>query len=71
MSIDTVTLDAGATMGPHGVILPAASIGTGATVGPASLVMRGETVPAGSYSIGNPVSPWGNPPETSREPSRF
>ncbi|HET8879654.1 MAG TPA: hypothetical protein VFN00_09395, partial [Arthrobacter sp.] len=68
MSIDTVTLDAGATMGPHGVILPAASIGTGATVGPASLVMRGETVPAGSYWIGNPVSPWGNPPETSGEP---
>lgn len=58
MSIDTVTLEAGATMGPHGVILPAARIGAGATVGPASLVMRGETVPAGTYWIGNPVSPW-------------
>lgn len=63
MSIDTVTLDAGATMGPHGVVLPAATIGAGATVGPASLVMRGETVPAGTYWIGNPVSPWGNPPD--------
>ncbi|MFJ5961893.1 Pls/PosA family non-ribosomal peptide synthetase [Pseudarthrobacter oxydans] len=61
MSIDTVTLEAGATMGPHGVILPAARIGAGGTVGPASLVMRGETVPAASYWIGNPVSPWTSP----------
>lgn len=61
MSIDTVTLEAGATMGPHGVILPAARIGAGGTVGPASLVMRGESVPAGSHWIGNPVSPWTAP----------
>ncbi len=64
MSIDTVTLEAGATMGPHGVILPAARIGAGGTVGPASLVMRGETVPAASYWIGNPVSPWTSPATT-------
>jgi non-ribosomal peptide synthetase-like protein len=61
MSIDTVTLDDGATMGPHGVILPQARIGIGGTVGPASLVMRGETVPAGTYWMGNPVSPWRGP----------
>jgi non-ribosomal peptide synthetase-like protein len=61
MSIDTVTLGDGATMGPHGVILPRAGIGNGGTVGPASLVMRGETVPAGTYWIGNPVSPWEGP----------
>jgi non-ribosomal peptide synthetase-like protein len=61
MSIDSVTLGNGATMGPHGVILPAASIGDGGTVGPASLVMRGETVPAGTYWMGNPVSPWEGP----------
>jgi non-ribosomal peptide synthetase-like protein len=66
MSIDTVVLEAGSTMGPHGVILPAARIGAGGTVGPASLVMRGETVPAGSYWIGNPVSPWTDP---SRAPA--
>ncbi|WP_026553063.1 Pls/PosA family non-ribosomal peptide synthetase, partial [Arthrobacter sp. H20] len=47
MSMDTVTLEDGATMGPHGVILPAARLDRGSTVGPASLVMRGETVPAG------------------------
>lgn len=58
MSMAAVTLEDGATIGPHGVILPAARIGAGGTVGPASLVMRGETVPAGSYWIGNPVSPW-------------
>ncbi|WP_284976640.1 Pls/PosA family non-ribosomal peptide synthetase [Arthrobacter sp. efr-133-TYG-104] len=61
MSLDSVTLGKGATMGPHGVILPAASIGDGGTVGPASLVMRGETVPAGTYWMGNPVSPWVGP----------
>ncbi|TKV29434.1 amino acid adenylation domain-containing protein [Arthrobacter sp. NamB2] len=61
MSMDTVELAAGATLGPHSVILPAADIATGATVGPASLVMRGETVPAGSYWMGNPVSSWSGP----------
>ncbi|SDG69565.1 Pls/PosA family non-ribosomal peptide synthetase [Microbacterium pygmaeum] len=58
MSIDTVTLEAGATLGPHSVILPAATIGADATVGPASLVMRGETVPVGSRWSGNPIGPW-------------
>ncbi|ALE05383.1 amino acid adenylation protein [Arthrobacter sp. ERGS1:01] len=66
MSIDTVTLEAGATMGPHGVILPAARIGRSGTVGPASLVMRGETVPASSYWMGNPVSPWKGPEFSDR-----
>jgi non-ribosomal peptide synthetase-like protein len=61
MRMDGVELADGATIGPHGVILPAASIGAGATVGPASLVMRGEAVPAGSRWIGNPISPWPEP----------
>jgi non-ribosomal peptide synthetase-like protein len=58
MSMDTVTLDAGATLGPHSVILPAARIGAHGTVGPASLVMRGELVPVGSRWSGNPIGPW-------------
>ncbi|WP_405372415.1 MULTISPECIES: Pls/PosA family non-ribosomal peptide synthetase [unclassified Microbacterium] len=58
MSIDTVTLESGATLGPHSVVLPAATIAADATVGPASLVMRGETVPAGSRWSGNPIGPW-------------
>jgi non-ribosomal peptide synthetase-like protein len=58
MSMDTVTLGAGATLGPHCVILPAASIGDAATVGPSSLVLRGESVPAGSRWTGNPIAPW-------------
>lgn len=58
MSMDTVELEAGATLGPHSVILPAASIGAHATVGPASLVMRGERVPVGSRWSGNPIGPW-------------
>jgi non-ribosomal peptide synthetase-like protein len=58
MSMDTVTLDSGATLGPHSVILPAARIGEHGTVGPASLVMRGELVPVGSRWSGNPIGPW-------------
>jgi non-ribosomal peptide synthetase-like protein len=58
MSMDAVTLGDGATLGPNGVILPAASIQDGATVGPGSLVLRGETVPAGSRWTGNPIAPW-------------
>lgn len=58
MSMDRVELEDGATLGPHSVILPAASIGAHATVGPASLVMRGESVPVGSRWSGNPIGPW-------------
>ncbi|WP_149204449.1 Pls/PosA family non-ribosomal peptide synthetase [Actinotalea subterranea] len=58
MSLDTVVMDAGATLGPHGVILPAARLGAGTSVGPASLVLRGEHVPAGTRWVGNPIAPW-------------
>jgi non-ribosomal peptide synthetase-like protein len=58
LRMDTVTFGAGATLGPHGVVLPASMIGAGATIGPASLVMRGESVPAGSRWIGNPIASW-------------
>ena len=58
MSMDTVELETGATLGPHSVILPGAAIGAHATVGPASLVMRGESVPVGSRWSGNPIGPW-------------
>jgi non-ribosomal peptide synthetase-like protein len=58
MRMDGVELADGATLGPHCVILPAASLGAGAVIGPASLVMRGEAVPAGTRWIGNPIGPW-------------
>ncbi|WP_427385091.1 Pls/PosA family non-ribosomal peptide synthetase [Janibacter sp. G56] len=58
MSMDTVTLDHGATLGPHSVILPAAGLGTAATIGPGSLVLRGEVVPAHTRWTGNPIAPW-------------
>jgi non-ribosomal peptide synthetase-like protein len=57
MAMDTVTLCAGATLGPHCVALPAASLGPSATVGPASLVMRGDSVPAHTRWQGNPIAP--------------
>ncbi|WP_407319088.1 Pls/PosA family non-ribosomal peptide synthetase [Isoptericola halotolerans] len=58
MSLGTVELRPGATVGPHSVVLPATRLERTAVAGPASLVMRGEVLPAGSRWHGNPVSPW-------------
>ncbi|HVV18406.1 MAG TPA: Pls/PosA family non-ribosomal peptide synthetase, partial [Pseudonocardiaceae bacterium] len=58
MSMDEVRLDAGATLGPHGIVLPGASIGVSTTVGPGSLVTRGDAVPAHSRWLGNPILDW-------------
>ncbi|SDS51804.1 Pls/PosA family non-ribosomal peptide synthetase [Actinoplanes derwentensis] len=58
MSMDEVTLAAGATLGPHGIVLPGASIGARTTVGPGSLVTRGDAVPDDSRWLGNPVATW-------------
>ncbi|MCX4818598.1 amino acid adenylation domain-containing protein [Streptomyces sp. NBC_01142] len=58
MRMDNVVLGAGATLGPHGIALPGAVIGDRAAVGPASLVMRGESVPAGTRWLGNPIEAW-------------
>ncbi|OFT29999.1 amino acid adenylation protein [Corynebacterium sp. HMSC08F01] len=57
MSLDTVTIEASATLGAHSVSLPGSVIGAGATVGPGSLVMRGDEVPANTVWQGNPVEP--------------
>ncbi|MHA0289378.1 Pls/PosA family non-ribosomal peptide synthetase [Mycobacterium sp. C3-094] len=65
MRMDTVVLDAGATLGPHCVALPAARLGAGATVGPASLVVRGDEVPPSTRWQGNPIAPW-LPPRKKR-----
>jgi non-ribosomal peptide synthetase-like protein len=58
LATDRVRIRRGGTLGPHSVVLPAASIGRHATVGPVSLVMRGESVPDKTVWIGNPIGPW-------------
>ena len=58
LRMDHVELAAGATLGPHGIVLPGATVGAHAAVGPASLVMRGEHVPDGTRWLGNPISAW-------------
>jgi len=58
MRMDAVTVAAGATLGPHGIVLPGATIGERTTVGPGSLVTRGDAVPADSRWLGNPISAW-------------
>ncbi|MEZ2122727.1 Pls/PosA family non-ribosomal peptide synthetase [Corynebacterium sp. CCM 9203] len=57
MSLDTVRIGAGAVLGPHSVVLPAATLGEGTTIGPASLVLRGDRVPRHTRWQGNPVEP--------------
>jgi non-ribosomal peptide synthetase-like protein len=61
MSMDQVTLGAGAALGPHGIVLPGASIGARTTVGPGSLVTRGDAVPEDSRWLGNPIATWPSP----------
>ncbi|MEV7987452.1 Pls/PosA family non-ribosomal peptide synthetase [Micromonospora sp. NPDC085948] len=61
MSMDEVTLGAGAALGPHGIVLPGASIGARTTVGPGSLVTRGDAVPSDSRWLGNPITTWPAP----------
>jgi non-ribosomal peptide synthetase-like protein len=58
MRMDTVTLAAGATLGPHSIVLPGATLGENTTVGPRSLIMRGERVPSGGRWLGNPIAAW-------------
>ncbi|MEY9844053.1 non-ribosomal peptide synthetase-like protein [Streptacidiphilus sp. BW17] len=58
MRMDLIDVEAGATVGPHSIVLLGATLGEGAVVGPSSLVMRGESVPAGTRWLGNPVRRW-------------
>jgi non-ribosomal peptide synthetase-like protein len=54
LRLDTVVLEAGASLGPHAITLPGTTIGAHAGIGPASLVMRGERVPPGTRWLGKP-----------------
>ncbi|MDT5170234.1 MAG: hypothetical protein QOD02_3565, partial [Mycobacterium sp.] len=71
LRMDAVVLEPGATLGPHGVALPAARLGAGVTVGPASLVVRGDEVPRSTRWQGNPIRPWNVVREkTGKKPGR-
>ncbi|MER5733608.1 Pls/PosA family non-ribosomal peptide synthetase [Streptomyces sp. NPDC002138] len=56
MRMDTVELAAGASLGPHSIVLPGSAVGAHASVGASSLVMRGETVPPATHWVGNPIA---------------
>ncbi|MDR3034122.1 MAG: hypothetical protein LBV78_13595, partial [Kitasatospora sp.] len=62
MRLAPVELAQGATLGPNSIVLPGATIGTAASVGAASLTMHGESIPAHTRGIGNPVAAWPTPP---------
>jgi non-ribosomal peptide synthetase-like protein len=71
LRMDAVVLEPGATLGPHGVALPASRLGAGVTVGPASLVVRGDEVPRSTRWQGNPIRPWNVVREkTGKKPGR-
>lgn len=55
MSMEPVTLEDSATLGPNSFTLPGSSIGQRATIGPGSLVQRHEIVPADTCWQGNPA----------------
>ncbi|MER5204079.1 Pls/PosA family non-ribosomal peptide synthetase [Streptomyces sp. NPDC002825] len=55
---DTVVLREGAALGPNGIVLPGSTVGARSTLGPASLVMAGESVPADTRWLGNPIEAW-------------
>ncbi|MFC1429743.1 Pls/PosA family non-ribosomal peptide synthetase [Streptacidiphilus sp. N1-3] len=58
MRMDGIRIGAGATVGPHSIVLLGAVVGEAAVVGPSSLVMRGEAIPARTRWLGNPVADW-------------
>ncbi|WP_372509535.1 Pls/PosA family non-ribosomal peptide synthetase [Streptomyces humicola] len=58
MRMDAIDVAAGATLGPHSIVLLGSTLGEGSVIGPSSLVMRGESVPAGTRWVGNPVARW-------------
>jgi hypothetical protein len=57
MRLGPVRLGAGATLGPHGIVLPDTTVEPGATIGPLSLAMRGETIPAAFAGWAIPSAP--------------
>ncbi|MGF1427927.1 Pls/PosA family non-ribosomal peptide synthetase [Kitasatospora sp. LaBMicrA B282] len=70
MRLDQVRLGAGATLGPHSIVLPGSAVGDGAAVGASSLVMRGEEMPDGTRWAGNPVAAWPTGHRTTTRPAR-
>jgi len=58
LRMDRITVGAGATVGPHSIVLLGSDLGAGVVVGPCSLVMRGESLPADGRWLGNPVADW-------------
>lgn len=56
MSLETVEIGAGSTLGPNSFMLPGSSLGRRATVTSGSLVLRKDAIPKDSVWSGNPVS---------------
>ncbi|MCF3172297.1 amino acid adenylation domain-containing protein [Streptomyces sioyaensis] len=56
--MNRVMLREGATLGPHGIVLPGSTLGAHSTLGPGSLAMGAETVPDGTRWLGNPIGAW-------------
>ncbi|MCK7621691.1 amino acid adenylation domain-containing protein [Streptomyces sp. RS10V-4] len=69
MRLDAVRMAEGASLGPHGIVLPGTDVGARASIAPSSLVMRGETVPAHTRWGGNPIA-GARPPRPAAAPAQ-
>ena len=56
MTLDTVSVRSGATLGPNSFMLLGSSLGERATLQPSSLVLRQDGIPRDSVWAGNPVA---------------
>ncbi|VEH81454.1 Non-ribosomal peptide synthetase [Corynebacterium kutscheri] len=56
MSLETVTLGQGSTLGPNSFMLPGSSLGQRSIIRPGSLVLRQDSIPQDTIWSGNPVS---------------
>ncbi|MGD7002188.1 Pls/PosA family non-ribosomal peptide synthetase [Corynebacterium halotolerans] len=55
MTMESVTMDTGSTLGPNSFVLPGGRVGERSTIGPGSLIQRQEQLPGDSLWQGNPV----------------
>lgn len=56
MSLESVSLETGASLGPNSFLLPGSSLGMRSSVLPGSLVLRQDGIPADTVWSGNPVA---------------
>lgn len=55
LSMDTLRVGAGATVGEHALLMAGSAVGEGAVVAPGAVLLKGQRVESGSYAAGSPA----------------